>query len=96
MQQFASVWGIGPKHALKLYQAGHRSLQDISEDQTLSPMARVGLKYHYDIALRIPQSEVSEAGSFVRHVLEDLCPGVREHYFPFFQVVILTVVAKLK
>ncbi|KAG6555922.1 hypothetical protein Mapa_002564 [Marchantia paleacea] len=75
MQQFASVWGIGPKHALKLYQAGHRSLHDISDDQTLSPMARVGLKYHHDIALRIPQSEVSEAGSFVRNVLEDLCPG---------------------
>ncbi|KAL2631257.1 hypothetical protein R1flu_015943 [Riccia fluitans] len=75
MQLFASVWGIGPKVARRLYQAGHRSLIDVSGDSALSSMARIGLKYHHDISQRIPQAEVAAAGAFVRDILENLCPG---------------------
>ncbi|KAL3689136.1 hypothetical protein R1sor_015445 [Riccia sorocarpa] len=75
MQLFASVWGIGPTVARKLYVAGHRTLHDVSGDQSLSSMARIGLKYHNDISQRIPHAEVTAAGAFVRDVIESLCPG---------------------
>ena len=55
---FGSVWGIGPVTAQKLYDQGHRSLEDLKTDTSLTPPQRYGLKFHFDIIKKIPRDEV--------------------------------------
>ena len=56
---FGSVWGIGPATAQKLYEKGHRSLEDLKTDESLTQAQRTGLKFHFDIIKKIPRHEVS-------------------------------------
>lgn len=56
---FGSVWGIGPVTAQKLYEKGHRSLEDLKTDESLTQAQRTGLKFHFDIIKKIPRHEVS-------------------------------------
>ncbi|MCO5609376.1 hypothetical protein L7F22_063602 [Adiantum nelumboides] len=76
LQHLASVWGVGPKLAQKLYQAGHRSVDDLVEERSLSQMARIGAKYYNDLVQRIPRDEVEVAEKFVQDIGESLCPGI--------------------
>ncbi|XP_052722698.1 DNA polymerase lambda isoform X4 [Vigna angularis] len=55
---FGEVWGIGPSTALKLYEKGHRSLDDLRNDGSLTNAQKLGLKYFDDIRQRIPRHEV--------------------------------------
>lgn len=55
---FGEVWGVGPATALKLYEKGHRSLDDLKNDDTLTNSQKLGLKYFDDIRTRIPREEV--------------------------------------
>ena len=56
---FGEVWGVGPATALKLYEKGHRTLDDLRKDESLTNAQRIGLKYFDDIKQRIPRHEVS-------------------------------------
>ena len=76
LQRLASVWGIGPKLAQKLYQAGHRSIEDLVEEPSLSQMAQIGVRYHKDLLLRIPRDEVAAAETYVQKIAANLCEGV--------------------
>jgi DNA polymerase lambda len=76
LQLLASVWGVGPKLAQKLYQAGHRSIEDLEKEPSLSQMARIGVKYHNDLLLRIPRDEVATAEAYVQKIAANLCEGV--------------------
>ena len=51
---FGEVWGIGPATALKLYEKGHRTLDDLKDETSLTNAQRLGLKYFDDIKQRIP------------------------------------------
>lgn len=55
---FGEVWGIGPATALKLYEKGCRTLDDLEAESTLTNAQRIGLKYFDDIRTRIPRHEV--------------------------------------
>lgn len=55
---FGEVWGIGPATALKLYEKGHRTLEDLKNEDSLTHSQRLGLKYFDDIRTRIPRQEV--------------------------------------
>ncbi|KAH0916591.1 hypothetical protein HID58_031037 [Brassica napus] len=55
---FGEVWGIGPATALKLYEKGHRTLDDLKNEDSLTHAQRLGLKYFDDIRTRIPRQEV--------------------------------------
>ena len=55
---FGEVWGIGPATALKLYDKGHRTLDDLKNENSLTNSQRIGLKYFVDIKQRIPRHEV--------------------------------------
>nr|XP_048333166.1 DNA polymerase lambda isoform X3 [Ziziphus jujuba var. spinosa] len=55
---FGEVWGIGPATALKLYEKGHRTLDDLKNEDSLTNAQKVGLKYFDDIRQRIPRKEV--------------------------------------
>ncbi|XP_059655997.1 DNA polymerase lambda isoform X2 [Cornus florida] len=73
---FGEVWGIGPATALKLYEKGHRSLDDLKNEDSLSNAQRLGLKYFDDIKTRIPRHEVEEMELLLKKAGEDVLPGV--------------------
>ncbi|KAF7829394.1 DNA polymerase lambda [Senna tora] len=73
---FGEVWGIGPATALKLYDKGHRTLDDLRNDDSLTNAQKLGLKYFYDIRQRIPRNEVQEMENILQKVGEDILPGV--------------------
>lgn len=76
VQLFASVWGIGVATARSLYEAGHRTLEDLeAHAASLSSLARIGLQYHRDIAQRIAREEVAEVEATVRAAAQEVCPG---------------------
>ncbi|KAJ1389903.1 DNA-directed DNA-polymerase X [Sesbania bispinosa] len=73
---FGEVWGIGPATALKLYEKGHRALDDLRNDDSLTNAQKLGLKYFDDIRQRIPRHEVREMEQILKKVGEDVLPGV--------------------
>jgi len=73
---FGSVWGIGPTTAEKFYKKGHRSLEDLKNDRSLTPPQRIGLEFHDDIIKKIPRHEITVMDAIVQKAGADLCPGV--------------------
>lgn len=56
------VYGIGPKKAQELVDAGIKTIDELKQrqDELLNDIQRVGLKYYEDIQQRIPRSEIQE------------------------------------
>ncbi|KAK9117048.1 hypothetical protein Sjap_015995 [Stephania japonica] len=73
---FGEVWGIGPATALKLYEKGHRTLEDLEKEDTLTNAQRLGLIYFDDIKKRIPRHEVEEMECLLQKVGEGILPGL--------------------
>ncbi|KAK6931103.1 DNA polymerase beta, palm domain [Dillenia turbinata] len=73
---FGEIWGIGPATALKLYEKGHRTLDDLRNEKSLTHAQRLGLKYFDDIKMRIPRHEVQEMEHLLQKAGEELLPGV--------------------
>ncbi|CAN1187618.1 DNA polymerase lambda [Linum perenne] len=73
---FGEVWGVGPATALKLYEKGHRTLDDLKNDDSLTNSQKIGLKYFDDIRTRIPRSEVQEMEQLLQKTGEEIVPGV--------------------
>ncbi|KAL8150204.1 hypothetical protein V2J09_020012 [Rumex salicifolius] len=73
---FGEVWGIGPATALKLYEKGHRTLDDLQTEQSLTKSQRLGLKYFDDIKTRIPRDEVAVMEKLLQEAAYELLPGV--------------------
>ncbi|XP_021293429.1 DNA polymerase lambda isoform X2 [Herrania umbratica] len=73
---FGEVWGIGPATALKLYEKGHRTLDDLKNEDSLTNAQKLGLKYFDDIKTRIPRHEAQEMESLLQKVAVDIVPGV--------------------
>ncbi|XP_058192903.1 DNA polymerase lambda isoform X5 [Rhododendron vialii] len=73
---FGEVWGIGPATALKLYEKGHRTLEDLKNEKSLTNSQRLGLKYFDDIKTRIPRHEVQEMEHLLQNAAEEILPGV--------------------
>ncbi|KAG4162751.1 hypothetical protein ERO13_D01G132600v2 [Gossypium hirsutum] len=73
---FGEVWGIGPATALKLYEKGHRTLDDLKNEDSLTNAQVIGLKYFDDIKTRIPRHEAQEMELVLQKVAEDIIPGI--------------------
>ncbi|TYI97731.1 hypothetical protein E1A91_D01G164000v1 [Gossypium mustelinum] len=73
---FGEVWGIGPATALKLYEKGHRTLDDLKNEDSLTNAQVIGLKYFDDIKTRIPRHEAQEMELVLQKVAEDIIPGM--------------------
>lgn len=73
---FGEVWGIGPTTALKLYEKGYRTLEDLKKEPSLSKSQKIGLQYFDDIKTRIPRHEVEEMEKLLQKVGEEILPGV--------------------
>ncbi|GFP96163.1 DNA polymerase lambda [Phtheirospermum japonicum] len=74
---FGEVWGIGPATAVKLYEKGYRTLDDLKNDESLTNSQKLGLKYFDDIKTRIPRNEVQEMESIIQKTGQEILPGVR-------------------
>ncbi|KAF0903186.1 hypothetical protein E2562_025761 [Oryza meyeriana var. granulata] len=73
---FGEVWGVGPATALKLYDKGHRTLDDLRKEDSLTSAQRIGLNFFDDIKQRIPRHEVSKMEKLLQEVGTDILPGV--------------------
>ncbi|KAF5182545.1 Dna polymerase lambda [Thalictrum thalictroides] len=73
---FGEVWGIGPATALKLYEKGHRTLDDLKNEDSLTSAQKVGLKFFEDIKKRIPRHEVQDMELLLQKAAEAILPGV--------------------
>ncbi|XP_077222748.1 DNA polymerase lambda (POLL) [Tasmannia lanceolata] len=73
---FGEVWGIGPATALKLYEKGHRTLDDLKTEDSLTSAQRLGLKFFDDIKKRIPRHEVKDMEVLLQKAAQDVLPGV--------------------
>ncbi|CAL5421404.1 unnamed protein product [Camellia sinensis] len=69
---FGEVWGIGPATALKLYDKGHQTLDDLKNEDSLTNAQRLGLKYFDDIKTRIPRHEVQEMEQLLQKAAEEI------------------------
>lgn len=73
---FGEVWGIGPATALKLYEKGYRTLDDLKNEDSLTNAQKLGLKYFDDIKKRVPRHEVQEMELLLQKAGEEVLPGV--------------------
>ena len=73
---FPKIYGIGPKKAQQLVDAGITSIADLRKQQAnvLNPTQITGLKYFEDILKRIPRSEIDEYGIILETVFSKLKP----------------------
>eukprot|EP00475_Leptophrys_vorax_P045938 TRINITY_DN9706_c0_g2_i1.p1 TRINITY_DN9706_c0_g2~~TRINITY_DN9706_c0_g2_i1.p1 ORF type:complete len:300 (-),score=81.31 TRINITY_DN9706_c0_g2_i1:11-910(-) len=69
---FSNVWGAGSATALKWYNAGYRSLQDLINSGTLNFQQEVGVKYYDELLTRIPRAEVVQLEGIVRETCLDI------------------------
>jgi len=58
----AEIYGIGPKKAKELVEAGITTIQDLrlEQDEYLNETQKIGLQFYEDILKRIPRQEVEE------------------------------------
>ncbi|XP_073014299.1 DNA polymerase lambda isoform X2 [Typha latifolia] len=73
---FGEVWGIGPATALKLYEKGYRTLDDLKKEDSLTNAQRIGLRFFDDIKKRIPRHEVKDMEVLLKKAAQDVLPGV--------------------
>jgi DNA polymerase/3'-5' exonuclease PolX len=75
-----SVYGIGPVRALELYAVYHiKSLADLWKDKNnklLNDSQKIGLKYHDDLQLFIPRSEIKEIIKYIKPFKERADPNL--------------------
>jgi len=70
----ADVYGIGPKKATELVNAGVKTIEELREqqDKLLNDVQKVGLKYYEQIQERIPRSEIQEFNQVFETVFSDV------------------------
>ncbi|KAJ8500363.1 hypothetical protein OPV22_010915 [Ensete ventricosum] len=73
---FGEIWGVGPATALKLYEKGHHTLDDLKHEDSLTAAQKIGLKYFDDIKTRIPRHEVKDMEMLLQNAGQEVLPGV--------------------
>lgn len=81
---FGEVWGIGPATALKLYEKGYRTLDDLKNDGSLTNSQRLGLKYFDDIKKKIPRHEVKLVYTVYFYLKFWIVNISKDNFFCFF------------
>jgi DNA polymerase/3'-5' exonuclease PolX len=81
IEAFMNVYGIGPKKALDLIKAGHRSIPELrtaaaADPKLLNKNQRIGLQYYDDLLLRIPRAEMDQHAAKLMDVKPAALEGV--------------------
>ncbi|KAH9886677.1 hypothetical protein C8Q73DRAFT_714869 [Cubamyces lactineus] len=77
VQLFQGIYGVGANTAMKWYNNGCRTLEDVAARKggiKLSTEQMIGLKYYKDINTRIPRAEVAEIYSKVKAIALQIDP----------------------
>jgi DNA ligase (NAD+) len=73
------IYGVGPKKAEELVNAGIKSISQLREnEQLLNDIQKIGLKYYEDILQRIPREEIEEYKSIFEKSLSKNGDGKME------------------
>jgi DNA polymerase IV len=72
LRLFLGIYGVGVSQAGRWLQQGHRTLDDLLQKATLTESQKVGIEHYKDFATRIPRSEVSAHGAYVRAALQKI------------------------
>jgi DNA polymerase lambda len=77
VELFDDVWGVGIESALKFYQRGFRTLEDLRKNtHLLTEWQKIGLKYHEEFEQRIPREDVETIVDLVRSKISEV---IKEH-----------------
>ncbi|XP_016075535.1 PREDICTED: DNA polymerase lambda isoform X2 [Miniopterus natalensis] len=76
LELFSNIWGAGIKTAQMWYHQGFRSLEDISNQASLTTQQAIGLKHYDDFLERMPREEATEIEQTVRESAHALNPGL--------------------
>lgn len=76
LQLFLNIYGVGLSQASKWAAQGHKSLQDLVENVSLTQNQRIGIEHYKDFSTRIPRSEVTLLGDIVKAVASDIDPDI--------------------
>lgn len=79
LDAFQNIYGVGPKKAAELINAGIRSIAHLRETvvkqpKLLNAKQLIGLQYYEDLIERIPRSEMLEHKKFLTSVISDFFP----------------------
>ena len=70
IHKLATVWGIGPAKAKKLYDEGIRKVSDLKKHKDLlTAQQRIGLKHHSDLLLKIPRKFITALATVISYYL---------------------------
>eukprot|EP01080_Neovahlkampfia_damariscottae_P007078 gene7078-11241_t len=73
---FSSIFGVGPKTAMKWYQKGYKTIDDLEEKCELTHQQKIGIKYHSDLQEKIPREEVEEIENKVKSIILKINPNL--------------------
>lgn len=72
LNDFQTIWGIGPKKAETLYDKGIRSISELSKHKDLlTVQQKIGLKYRTDLLRRIPRYVITSMEVIMRYFLNE-------------------------
>jgi len=68
----AEIYGVGPKKAQELVNAGIKNIDELRarQNELLNDIQRVGLRYHEKIQKRIPRTEIEEFEEIFKGIFE--------------------------
>lgn len=71
LMELATVWGIGPSKAQKLYDEGIRSIKDLrKKTELLTAQQKIGLKYQEDLQKKVPREMITSLYVIMRAYLD--------------------------
>ena len=81
IEAFLGIYGVGPKKALDLIAAGHRTIQELrvaaaADSKLFNKNQRIGLQYYEDLQQRIPRAEMDEHAAQLMAVKPAALEGV--------------------
>jgi DNA polymerase beta len=69
---FQNIWGVGPKKAEKLFEAGFRDISDIKKDmRLLTTQQQIGLKYFKDLLKPLKHNFIDKFKEHVNNIISN-------------------------
>lgn len=79
-EEFLKVWGVGPVKAKELWQAGARTIKDLSKrryQELLTTNQRLGVLYFDDLQQRVNYNEVDKLGKTIIKAMKAFDPNLK-------------------